>query len=299
MALPVLRVTMPPDLVSASNGRLGPELLTDIAFPGRPSGGQLHFQAARAWWALAAACLTATGVVLTVTSIADAYRNYSRQLSTFLTRYEPVSYATYLITSSSRRKRFVYGGHTYWRLRPGMAQAAVPGTSNHGWGLALDVCEITGSGQIIGIASSKAWPWLKENLLRFGMSWEYTNEGVEDWHVRLHVGASATAAVVAYEQTDVTSPIPVWDPLNGKYALWPLAVKPRIGPMSTGDIVLYAQCVIHDKAGGNIPRHGAYDLETMERVKQLQSFFGLTPDGWIGTQETWPLIDALATGNWG
>lgn len=299
MALPVLRVTMPPDLVSASNGRLGPELLTDIAFPGRPKGGQLHLQAARAWWALAAACLKATGVVLTVTSVADAYRNYSRQLSTFLTRYEPVSYATYLVTSTSRRRKFAYGGHTYWRLRSGMSQAATPGTSNHGWGLALDVCEITGSGQIIGIASSKAWPWLKENLLRFGMSWEYTNEGVEDWHVRLHVGASATAAVVAYEQNDVTSPIPVWDPLNGKYALWPLAVKPRIGPMSTGDVVLYAQCVIHDKAGGNIPRHGAYDVETMERVKQLQSFFGLTPDGWIGPQETWPLIDALATGNWG
>lgn len=293
MALPVIRVTMPPDLVNAPNGRLGPELLVNVAFPGRPTGGQLHLQAARAWWAFSAACLAATGVVLTVTSIADAYRSYARQLRAFLDRYEPVSHATWLVTRTSRRRRFSYGGHTYWRLRPGMSPVATPGTSNHGWGLALDICEITGTGQVIGIASSRAWPWIKGNLLRFGMSWEYTNEGVEDWHIRLHVGSSVTAAVVQFEQTDVTSPLPVWDPLNGKYALWPLAVKPRIGPMSTGDAVLYAQCVIHDKAGGNIPRHGAYDLPTMERVKQLQHFFGLTVDGWIGPQ-TWSLIDTLA-----
>lgn len=294
MALPVIKVTMPPDLVNAPNGRLGPELLTNVAFPGRPSGGQLHFQAARAWWAVAAACLAATGVVLTVTSVADTYRTYARQLRTFLDRYEPVSAATYYLTGTSKRRVFSYGGNKYWRLRAGMSPSATPGTSNHGWGLALDVCEITGSGQIIGIAGSRAWPWLRENLLRYGMSWEYTREGVEDWHVRLHVGANATAATVAYEQNDITSPLPVWDPLNGKYALWPIAVKPRIGPMSQGDVVLYAQCVMYDKsAGGNIPRHGSYDLETIERVKELQAWYKLTVDGWIGPQ-TWAVIDQLA-----
>jgi hypothetical protein len=295
MALPVIKVTMPPDLVNAPNGRLGPELLTDIAFPGRPSGGQLHFQAARAWWALSAACLAATGVVLTITSIADAYRRYSRSA---LARSSPLragqlrDLPPHLHESTARF--FLYGGHKYWRLRKGLSPSATPGTSNHGWGLALDVCEITGSGHIIGMAASRAWPWLKENLLRYGMSWEYTKEGVEDWHVRLHVGANTTAAVVAFEQGNVTSPVPVWDPLNGKYALWPIAVKPRIGPMSQGDIVLYAQCVMYEKsAGGNIPRHGFYDLETIERVKELQAWFNLTPDGWIGPQ-TWATIDQLA-----
>ena len=59
--------------------------------------------------------------------------------------------------------------------------------------------------------------------------------------------------------------------------------------------MLYAQCVIFDKAGGNIPRHGAYDVETMNRVMDVQRVFGLTVDGWIGAQ-TWKAIDGLATG---
>lgn len=292
MALNVVKVTLPPDLVSAPNGRLSSQLV-EVAFAGRPSGARLHLQAARAWWALVDACLKATGVLLTVTSNADAYRNYTIQLNAFLTRYEPISRVTWLVTSTSRRRTFSYGGNTFWRLRSGMSPSATPGTSNHGWGLAIDVCELMANGSVRSISASPAWPWLKDNLRLFGMSWEYTKEGVEDWHVRLYVGQVATAAVLAFERNDPTSPLPLWDPLNGKYALWPLGVKPRIGPMSQGDAVLYAQCVIHDKAGGNIPRHNYYDLETMARVEQLQSFFGLTVDGWIGP-ETWSLIDTLA-----
>jgi hypothetical protein len=297
MALNVQSVRLPPDLVSAPNGRLDHQLVA-VAFPGRPTGGQLHLQAARAWWALADACLKATGILLTVTSVADAYRKYSIQLSAFLTRYEPVSYATYVLTSSKKRKKFAYNGSTYWRLRPGMSPSAVPGTSNHGWGLALDVCEMMANGTVRGISSSAAWPWLKANLARFGMSWEYTNEGVEDWHIRLYVAEAATQAVLDFERHDPTSPLPVWDPRNGKFALWPLAVKPRLGPLAQGDAVLYLQAVIFHKAGGNIAMDGQYGNQTMSRVMDLQNFFGLTVDGWVGPQ-TWKVVDALATGNWG
>ena len=293
MALPVLPVTLPPDLVNAANGRLPDASLVDVGFPGR-TGGRLHLQMARAWWAMVDACMKATGVTLTCTSIHDAYRTYQIQLSAWLTRMEPVSYATYLVTSSKRRGKFIYGGHKYWRLRPGMAKPATPGTSNHGWGLAVDVCELLGNGSVRGISSSPAWAWLKQNLRRFGISWEWVEEGVEDWHIRLWVGEAATEAVLQFEANDPTSPLPVFDPVTGRFALWPLAAnKPRIGPMSQGDAVLYLQGVIFHKAGGNIPMHGYYDQQTIDRVMDLQRWFKLTVDGWVGPQ-TWKLIDALA-----
>lgn len=293
MALTVRPVKLPPDLVSASNGRLAPEQLVSIDFAGRPAGGQLHLQAARAWWALVHACLAATGVLLTVTSIADAYRRYEIQLSAFLTRYEPVSLAVYAVTPSSKRKKFSYNGKTYWRLRKGMAPSATPGTSNHGWGLALDICELLGNGSVRGIASSPAWAWLKSNLLAFGFSWEWASESEEPWHVRLFLAEQTTQAVLDFEHVEPSSPLPPFIPEQGLFGLWPLGVKPRLGSGSQGDVVKYLQGVIFFKAGGDIQVNGVYDAQTVHRVSQLQDFFGLTVDGWVGPQ-TWKLIDTLA-----
>ena len=60
------------------------------------------------------------------------------------------------------------------------ALAAVPGTSNHGWGLAVDLC----GG--INVAGSPQWTWMWDNAGRFGFvqpSWAAPGgEKPEPWH---------------------------------------------------------------------------------------------------------------------
>ena len=63
-------------------------------------------------------------------------------------------------------------------LKPGLA--AVPGTSNHGWALAVDLC----GG--INIAGSAQWTWMTANAGRFGFvqpDWAGpAGEKPEPWH---------------------------------------------------------------------------------------------------------------------
>lgn len=70
----------------------------------------------------------------------------------------------------------------WYRLKD-VVPVATPGTSNHGWGIAIDVAEWNGR-SIVGITASKAWPWLKANAVSFGFSWEWSAETKEPWHIR-------------------------------------------------------------------------------------------------------------------
>ena len=62
--------------------------------------------------------------------------------------------------------------------KPGLA--AVPGTSNHGWALAVDLC----GG--INVAGSPQWTWMTANSGRFGFvqpDWARPGaEKPEPWH---------------------------------------------------------------------------------------------------------------------
>lgn len=289
MALPVVAFTPPSDVAKASNGNLPDDLLVNVAFPARPTGARLHYSAARAWWALAAACLHATGVVLTVTSIADAYRNFARQLSGFLGKFEPCSMAAYYLTPKSKRRIFVYQGHKYWKLRAGVSiPSAAPGTSKHGLGCALDICELLTSGGLLYITRSKAWPWLLANLVSFGFSWEYPDLGVDDPHIRFIGGDTIPQRVLDYERNSDTSELPIFDPAAGKYGLWPLAtMKPRLGVGAKGDVVRYLQAVI----GATID--GDFGPRTRAAVIAFQTAEGITVDGWVGPQ-TWARVDRKA-----
>jgi hypothetical protein len=79
------------------------------------------------------------------------------------------------ITDSYRSLR---GQVTAYALKPGLA--AVPGTSNHGWALAVDLC----GG--INIAGSAQWTWMTANAGRFGFvqpTWAGpAGEKPEPWH---------------------------------------------------------------------------------------------------------------------
>ncbi len=122
------------------NGLIPPSALCEIGV----GSHRLRCDAAAAWKAMAAAFAADTGSRLCIT---DSYRTYAGQVR-------------------------LYG------QKP--ALAAVPGTSNHGWGLATDLC---GGIERFGTA---AYRWMTANAGRFGWlhpEWADPGNGREEpWH---------------------------------------------------------------------------------------------------------------------
>ncbi|EYR64684.1 hypothetical protein N866_07230 [Actinotalea ferrariae CF5-4] len=88
--------------------------------------------------------------------ITDSYRPYAEQVAVFK-RYNTTDYA-----SSARIGRLVWNGQVWWRRR-GYPSAAIPGTSVHGKGAALDL----GSGVNFSLTSPEHL-WMREHGPRFG-----------------------------------------------------------------------------------------------------------------------------------
>jgi cell wall-associated NlpC family hydrolase len=122
------------------NGLIPPSALCEIGV----AEHRLRCDAAAAWKAMAAAFVADTGGRLCIT---DSYRTYSSQVR-------------------------LYGE------KP--ALAAVPGTSNHGWGLAVDLC---GGIEQFG---TPAYRWMTAHAGRFGWvhpEWADPGNGREEpWH---------------------------------------------------------------------------------------------------------------------
>ncbi len=75
--------------------------------------------------------------------------------------------------------RSLAGQQSVYRRKPGLA--AIPGTSNHGWGLALDLC---GPGGGRWVPGSNYDVWMHANAGRFGWThpaWAHRNN-FEPWH---------------------------------------------------------------------------------------------------------------------
>jgi len=158
MILPVKSVTLPHDLKNQANGKLDANLLLPV------DGGHMHHLAAKHFTSLAFAAKKA-GFILKPTSEVDTYRNYAVQLTTFFKRYDNTKRAT-------RTEKFE---NKQWWLKPGVAGAAVPGTSNHGWGLAIDIAHVTPA----------MLEWLVKHADAYGFSWESQSE---NWHIRYYKG---------------------------------------------------------------------------------------------------------------
>ena len=161
------------------NGKASPCDLTPTWFPGVGWLG-LYPAAKRSWDIMAAICKAETGAVLTVTSAADAYRSYDRQESVFRDRYRD-AYSPLTCTTTFK----LWGGVKWWQRR-GVAPCAVPGTSNHGLGIACDTAALV-NGKPSAITASPAWLWLVDNAVSFGWSWEGAlpgQQGWEPWHLR-------------------------------------------------------------------------------------------------------------------
>lgn len=178
----------------SKNGRLSPDQLQGVILPGTGLG-HLHPAAARNWGLLAVIATAETGQAMSATSIVDTYRPYGIQEAAFVQRYQ----LTYIPGASTK----YWQGKT-WYLKKGMAMAAVPGTSNHGLGLAIDMAlwvqGANGQWRIVSITSNGLfWAWLTaaslapapyrigtgSNLESFGFSFEAQSE---PWHIRLVSG---------------------------------------------------------------------------------------------------------------
>ncbi len=166
-----------------TNGDLPPELLRQVQDVGR-----LHHLAARAWTTMRSAA-HGEGVALNPKFVPNAYRALTEQERLFRERYRAED------TVEGNRLRIQGRPHRVWHgkrwyQRPNTAVAAVPGTSNHGWGLAVDVDSV----ELEGRRS-----WLERNAQRFGFSWELQSE---PWHIRYVRGESLPRAVLAGEGVD-------------------------------------------------------------------------------------------------
>lgn len=183
MALVVLPVQKPAVLEGQENGKLDSDILRST--PGLSGGPTVRLveTATRCWVAMTAAA-TAAGITLKTSSYADSYRTYQVQVTTFAARYqvEPTTNGYRLWDSDGN------GTRERWYKKDGVASAAVPGTSNHGWAIAVDVANATGA----------RLAWLERYAVGFGWSWELVPE--EPWHLRNYSGDDIPAKVLAYEE---------------------------------------------------------------------------------------------------
>jgi len=179
----------------ASNGLLRGDQLRNSMAPGH-GFVQLHPLASRAFDALQFNCWHETGQQLTVVSLADGYRNFQRQHTTFLARYTD-RYNPVTCTTSTK----FWQGKTWW-LKRGNAMAAVPGTSNHGWGLAFDAAwwveTSPGTWKIQAVGTNRwAFAWLEANVLDHGFAW---NNRTENWHLEYVDGDNVPERVTNLER---------------------------------------------------------------------------------------------------
>jgi LAS superfamily LD-carboxypeptidase LdcB len=174
---PVVKIRMPKDLTGVQAGKLPLELLRSVG-----GSAQLHHMAAPAWLKMVADAKEA-GIVLKPSSSADTYRTYAMQLAAFKQRYS--------LTDTGTGETRKFEGKT-WYLKPKMACLAIPGSSNHNWGLAVDVAN----------ANGKTLEWMLKNEHLYGFSHEVQSE---PWHIRLVTGDTPTPLVQAFIDAKVVA----------------------------------------------------------------------------------------------
>jgi LAS superfamily LD-carboxypeptidase LdcB len=167
---PIVKVTLPSDLKGCKSGEIPAALLRTIE-----GKGKLHHLAADAYEAMDAAA-NKEGIDLAPTSMADTYRSLETQEYGFFQRHTLTPNKKLM-----KQKPRIYQGKL-WYLKKGMAPMAVPGTSNHNWGIAIDIAN----------ASGKRLDWLLANADKFGFSWELQSE---PWHLRYVCGDAVPEAV--------------------------------------------------------------------------------------------------------
>lgn len=140
---PVKRLVVPEKLSKVPNGKLPRRMLRKTK-----AGGTLYSPVAKSFnemWAAA----KADGVNLKLTG--NGYRSYETQHAMFMDRYSLEK--TGRIPEVTRN----FDGRKYF-LKKGKSPSATPGTSNHGYGLAVD----------LDVSNPKVFAWLDANAPTYG-----------------------------------------------------------------------------------------------------------------------------------
>lgn len=177
------------------------------------------------------------------------YRTFLSQYNLFVDqgpntdgRYIPVSKSTYDSTPAEHRKIWAQAGQygfnsIYWvknKAKFGYwpATAATPGSSNHGWGLALDVAEEYDSDSAPDPITEKFIQFLCVRGPYYGI---YASLKSEPWHWQYVSGDVIPAAVLAYEANKrkrqiVIDKFTILDPPDRFYDSRDFDDKKPIGP---------------------------------------------------------------------
>lgn len=187
--------------------------IPDSALVGISGGGALLSGAAAAWESLRGQVAARHGWSPTPTDSLSAYRPYATQERIFRDRYT----TAHLVGRPVK----IWGG-VRWYLRPGKVTAAVPGTSNHGLGIAVDITGLGGfTGtryrQLAEVAAGLGWSNVEGRAIGEAWHWVYTGQAV----LSSNSGA-ATGHVPA--SPNVTTPTPIEEdddmPLNDDDKAW-------------------------------------------------------------------------------
>lgn len=201
MPLPILPMVFPTTLKGLENGKL-PTSVLKVFLLDDNDAVTCEVTAARAFQALFAAARKALPG-LRVREV-GGYRSYAGQLSLFLSRYKAVSKSVYDNTPFAHRKFWKNApslgySSAYWvKKSNNLATAAVPGTSNHGWGLAIDIAENTDTDSAPEGITSRFVHWLSANAPHYGISAELQSEV---WHWRYVAGDNIPKLVLQYENS--------------------------------------------------------------------------------------------------
>ena len=180
MKPPTKAPKLPAALAKTKNGQLTEKQLAACGIP----GFKMAPPAARAMKALVAAARDA-GFELTATG---TYRSLEQQQRVFRQRY-----TRFPLDNAPTR---TWNGNV-WYQKPRTAQVAVPGKSNHGFGLSADLALRNSAGHVVSLTPACV-QWLVQHAADYGF---YNEVGVtvEPWHWTWFGQDTVTPAVLDYE----------------------------------------------------------------------------------------------------
>lgn len=155
--LPVRPIYIPAELSLYANGNVDASLLQEVQ-----PGCFLYREAAQAWLQLRQAAAE-NGFVLKPVNNRACYRTNTVQ--------EDIFHARYVETNALEKDVVIWQGR-FWRRKTGVMSVAVPGTSLHGLGLAVNVAQVRRGTPLL--------TWLLDNVEKYGWCWASQQR---PWHL--------------------------------------------------------------------------------------------------------------------
>lgn len=214
---------------------------------------RLHHQAVDQHEAFVKDAAAAGVPIVPIPGAASAYRPFAQQEQLFFSRYVKGGGA-----STKTYKGVVY------HLKPGMAMAATPGTSGHGWGLAVDYMNANGSA--INLVQ-------RAKLRQIGAKYAIVDSvKSENWHFT----CQNAQMVVGFQPEPVDAP-----PAHEPEPVFGEGGSRVIGGGATGPLVIWIQSVLVARASQNLDGDplGTYSYKTVAAVQNLQAVSKLPVTG--------------------